>query len=82
MGTTRPRSCEPEGFLSQVSEKQPGLPKSAIKQRGPETGENLGELLSAHVPWEEEAPVSRLVGWRWDRKHNMANIDTLRLPPQ
>ena len=60
-GTRRPRSSEPEGFLSQGSEKQPGLPKSVIWD--PQRQEKgLGELLSTDVPWDQDVP--RSAGWQ------------------
>ena len=55
--TRRPSSCEPEGFLAQGSEKQSGLPESAI--RGPQRQEKgLGELMDADAPGNQEKPRS------------------------
>ena len=55
--TRRPGSCEPEGFLAQGSEKQSGLPESAI--RGPQRQEKgLRELMDTDVPRDQEKPRS------------------------
>ena len=55
--TRRPSSCEPEGFFAQGSEKQSGLPESAI--RGPRRLEKgLGGLMDADAPRDQEEPRS------------------------
>ena len=78
--TRRPGSCEPEGFLAQGSEKQLGLPESAIG--GPQRQEK-GTDGRRNTQGPGGTRVSRLTGWDWEgERGKMIDVDTVRLPPK